>query len=235
MVQPDPWNTFVNDSSADSINNVQLTTNESQSQSFEDNFQPTSNVDGLPDSKEYLQSLGKLQATECKINKMKKKKSITNTHISKRIGFLMRVFFFFISQSNKVACHSYSMLILCLFSLFRTSNDRGFLWYFIILERKLQKLRKNANVVEQLQARREQCMENLLRGNLTLHDSDSENLARLEEDFEESRRRNITRYINPEQAVNSSELVHIINHDHLDKSVEQSENGQEDSDINTGE
>lgn len=129
------------------------------------------------------------------------------------------------------------MLILCIFFL---SLSLSFIRLvcvrnFLILERKLQKLRKNASVVDQLQARREQCLENLLRGNLTLHDSDSENLARLEEDFEETRTRNLTRYIVPEQAVNSSELVHIINHDHLDKKVEQTENGHEDSDTNKDE
>lgn len=77
--------------------------------------------------------------------------------------------------------------------------------------------------MEQLQARREQCMEHLLQGNLSLHDSETENLERLEEDFEESHRRNLTRYLIPEQAVSSIELVHIINHDHLDKNVEQVE------------
>lgn len=93
---------------------------------------------------------------------------------------------------------------------------------FNFLERKLQKLQKDASVLEQLKARREHCMENLLQGNITLHDSQSEDLQRLEEEFVESRTRDIARYLVPEQAVNNSELLHIINHDHLEVNTEPS-------------
>lgn len=76
--------------------------------------------------------------------------------------------------------------------------------------------------MDQLKSRREHCIENLLRNNISLNDSVNEDLNRLEEDFEESRRRDLTRYLVPEQAVSRAELVHIINHDQLE-SRQQSE------------
>lgn len=88
------------------------------------------------------------------------------------------------------------------------------------LEKKLQKLQTDTNVVDQLKARREQCMENLLRDNITLRDSVNEDLNRLEEDFEDNRRRDLARFLVPEQALNTSELIHIINHDQLEASVQ---------------
>lgn len=123
------------------------------------------------------------------------------------------------------------MLILCI--LPNTNEHDEFIcccccFFIFNLERKLQKLRKDTNVTDQLKAHREHCVESLLRGDLTLNTSVNEDLNRLEEEFEESHRRNITRYLNPEQALNTSELVHIINHDQLDAKREQVEESHED-------
>lgn len=89
MVQPDPWNAIVNDSNIDSINNIHSAGIETQSQSFEDNFQPTSNEDSLPDSQEYLQSLGEFQNEKLK----KAKKKIRRTKHINAFGFCSAFFF----------------------------------------------------------------------------------------------------------------------------------------------
>lgn len=85
------------------------------------------------------------------------------------------------------------------------------------IERKLSKLKNTPNYLEQLRARREHCLENLLEGNLSINDCDYSEDLRLQEDFESNRRRELLRYIQPEQAINLGELVTIINHDHLDQ------------------
>lgn len=76
-------------------------------------------------------------------------------------------------------------------------------------ERKLAKLKNDPNILNQLKARREQCMEHLLQGNLDLGSQHIDD----DEEFEANR---IQRYIHPEQPINCAELVRIIEHDHLD-------------------
>lgn len=78
-------------------------------------------------------------------------------------------------------------------------------------EKKLNKLKTNSSVLQQLTERREACMENLLNGTIELE-------ANTDLDFEDNSRtshRQLVRHIIPEQAINSAELVHIIKHDHL--------------------
>lgn len=75
--------------------------------------------------------------------------------------------------------------------------------------------------MDQLKARREHCIENLLVGNLSLNSPDHSEELRLEEDFETNRRRELLRHIQPEQAINLGELVTIIRHDYLAQEQEQ--------------
>lgn len=92
-------------------------------------------------------------------------------------------------------------------------------------EKKLSKLKSTPNYLEQLKARREHCIENLLIGNINLDDNINGDNNHLEEDFETNRRRDLLRYIQPEQPINLSELLAIVNHDYLDN--DQSKNSTE--------
>lgn len=65
-----------------------------------------------------------------------------------------------------------------------------------------------------MKARREHCIENLLVGNIDCTNDADDN--HLNEDIESNRRRDLLRYIQPEQPVNLGELVTIINHDQLE-------------------
>lgn len=85
-----------------------------------------------------------------------------------------------------------------------------------MLERKLLKLKNSSTILDQLKARREHCIENLLIGNINLSDCINGDEINLNEDIESNRRRDILRYIQPEQPINLGELVTIINHDQLD-------------------
>lgn len=58
MVQSDPWTAITNDTNGVNINGIASTSETELPQTFEDNFQPTSSDSVLPDSTEYLQSLG---------------------------------------------------------------------------------------------------------------------------------------------------------------------------------
>lgn len=69
--------------------------------------------------------------------------------------------------------------------------------------------------MEQLRARREHCIENLLVGNIDCTNDADDN--HLNEDIESNRRRDLLRYIQPEQPINLGELVTIIHHDQLDQ------------------
>lgn len=89
-------------------------------------------------------------------------------------------------------------------------------------EKKLSKLKNSTNFLEQLKARREHCIENLLVGNINLTDcSDADEIFHLNEDIESNRRRDLLRYIQPEQPINSGELVTIIHHDQLEQQQQQ--------------
>lgn len=76
--------------------------------------------------------------------------------------------------------------------------------------------------MHQLSARREQCLESLLRGSITLPTDSDFGLDDLPSDNSEIKTNEILRHIVPEQAVHPGELVHIIKHDQLEPK-EQSE------------
>lgn len=94
-------------------------------------------------------------------------------------------------------------------------------------ERKLSKLKNSSNILEQLKARREHCIENLLIGNINLNENTNDEEFHLDEDIESNRKRDILRYIQPEQPINLGELVTIIHHDHLDQDQQNSTEGNE--------
>lgn len=98
-------------------------------------------------------------------------------------------------------------------------------------EKKLSKLKKSTTILEQLKARREHCIENLLVGNIDLNDcADVEEILHLDGDLETNRRRDLLRYIQPEQPINLGELVTIIHHDQLGQ---QHTNSNSDEEANT--
>lgn len=78
--------------------------------------------------------------------------------------------------------------------------------------------------MEQLKARREHCIENLLVGNIDCTNDADDN--HLNEDIESNRRRDLIRYIQPEQPINLGELVTIIKHDQLE--VDRTKNSSDD-------
>lgn len=80
-------------------------------------------------------------------------------------------------------------------------------------------MKNDPNILNQLKARREQCMEHLLQGNLDLGPQN------IDED-EELEANRIQRYIQPEQPINCAELLRIIEHDHLDSVVDNNDPSQ---------
>lgn len=81
--------------------------------------------------------------------------------------------------------------------------------------------------MEQLKARREHCIENLLVGNIDCTNDADDNY--LNEDLESNRRRDLLRYIQPEQPINLGELVTIIHHDQLEQEQKHSTDEEEDN------
>lgn len=115
---------------------------------------------------------------------------------------------------NKPILFSFSFIVLCGSGQFS--------------ERKLSKLKKSSNFLDQLIARREHCIENLLVGNINLEDCTNAANQHLEEEFETNRRRDILRYIQPEQPNNLGESVALINHDQLEQQRDQDTAAEED-------
>lgn len=83
------------------------------------------------------------------------------------------------------------------------------------VEKRLAKLKRDTNYLDQLKARREHCFANLLVGNINLEEHTADN-SQLRADFEASTRRELLRYFQPEQANNLAELLAIVEHDQLD-------------------
>lgn len=82
--------------------------------------------------------------------------------------------------------------------------------------------------MEQLKARREHCIENLLVGNIdcTYNNADDNHLN---EDLESNRRRDLLRYIQPEQPINLGELVTIIHHDQLEQDRKENQSSDDEA------
>lgn len=94
MVQTDPWNAIVNDTKIESPNQS-ISPVESSTQHFEDNFQPVTNPeDGLPDSKEYLQSLGKSFGAHTHTKNIRKKTTQHKKRLISELFFFATVCFF---------------------------------------------------------------------------------------------------------------------------------------------
>ncbi|CAO1353444.1 unnamed protein product [Diamesa hyperborea] len=81
--------------------------------------------------------------------------------------------------------------------------------YIKKLESKLNKIKKDPNLLKELTEKREECIRNLLNSSSVLtSDSDLE----LEYPVNSSE---ILRHIIPQQALNVGEIAHLINNDHL--------------------
>lgn len=89
--------------------------------------------------------------------------------------------------------------------------------------------------MDQLKARREHCIENLLVGNINLDDYNNSDNHHLDEDFETNRRRELLRYIQPEQPINLGELVTIIKHDYLDNQQDRETTNGDNNDNEDGQ
>ena len=92
---------------------------------------------------------------------------------------------------------------------------------FLILssiESKLNKIKKDPNLLKELTEKREECIRNLLNSSSVLtSDSDLE----LEYPVNSSE---ILRHIIPQQALNVGEIAHLINNDHLSEDSVPEEN-----------
>lgn len=101
----------------------------------------------------------------------------------------------------------------------------NFKFHFIHLlhlfaENKLHKLKTNPTLVQQLREKREDCMRQLLTGSENFNCDD--NLLLDEPINQETPTQQIIRSIYPErQALTTGELVNIINHDYLEKDLEE--------------
>lgn len=84
---------------------------------------------------------------------------------------------------------------------------------FVHAEKKLKKLQTDTNTVQQVVARREVCMERLLRGSIEL--PTASDLGIEDVDSEPTVGTTLLRHIRPQQALNPSELVNIVKFDQL--------------------
>lgn len=85
-------------------------------------------------------------------------------------------------------------------------------------ERKLTKLRTDSGVLEQLTARRENCVERLLQGDIDLPTAAEFGFDPNAESVDQQQAGvvgDLVRHIRPEQAVNAAELLHLIQFDQL--------------------
>lgn len=89
--------------------------------------------------------------------------------------------------------------------------------YLQSLEKKLKKLKTSQTFLNQLKSKREDCISNLLRDNS--RNITNEELLELDTPIQSSVQE-ICRHFCPEQPLNVGETVHIIQHDHLEKSEE---------------
>lgn len=86
-----------------------------------------------------------------------------------------------------------------------------------ISESRLNKIKKEPSVLQQLKEKREECFNNLLNNSLSI---------RTEEDFELEESVNtheIIRHLIPAQAQSIGEIAHLIKHDTLDHQKQEDE------------
>lgn len=92
---------------------------------------------------------------------------------------------------------------------------------FFWAERKLTKLKGKSSFLNELKARREHCIELLLENKIDLREANDEET--FVEEFEASTTRDIVRFLQPEQAIRSDELHHLVDHDQLSATTVQDE------------
>uniref|UniRef100_A0A2M4CGY6 Uncharacterized protein n=1 Tax=Anopheles darlingi TaxID=43151 RepID=A0A2M4CGY6_ANODA len=98
--------------------------------------------------------------------------------------------------------------------------------YLAALEKRLDRLKHNPSVLQQLADRREACMRSLLTGSVTLR---SEEELALDEPVVNSE---LLRFIQPVQALSQAEIVRLVQHDQLQQEadeelLEESREGEE--------
>lgn len=96
--------------------------------------------------------------------------------------------------------------------------------YLRSLEKKLGKLKSNQKILDQLKSKREDCISNLLRDNTTSITNDE--FLELDTPIQSSVQE-VCRHFCPEQPLSIGEIVHIIQHDHLEKIVDDEERRNE--------
>lgn len=118
-------------------------------------------------------------------------------------------------------------LIIFIFAIF------FFMFLLLLLtERKLAKIKNDTNILNQLKARHEQCIELLLQEKITLNHETGVDELTIEE-TENRTRRDIIRFIQPEQPIRLDELHHLVDHDHLEsKNNNNNTNNNSDSEQN---
>lgn len=93
--------------------------------------------------------------------------------------------------------------------------------YLATLEKRLNRLKTNPTVLQQLVERREAFMQSLLGGSTTLR---SEAELELEEPVSNIE---LLRFIRPEQALSQAEIVQLVQHDHLQLEADECDEGRE--------
>ncbi|XP_055590255.1 uncharacterized protein LOC129742380 [Uranotaenia lowii] len=86
--------------------------------------------------------------------------------------------------------------------------------YLATLESRLKRLKTNPSVLQQLAERREACMQHLLNDSTAPIGNDLSLYLELDEPVNN---REILRLIRPEQPLSVAEVVHLVNHDQLER------------------
>lgn len=198
----DPWT--VSESNRPAVVSVSA----QQSDEFEDNFAPVSQVfasgtaaaasaSALPDSKEYLASLGK--------------------NIHTKIFETFACFWLECRVSTTPISIIPTVRSLPPFNLHITNRSRSPRRFQPNTERKLSKLRTDTGVLQQLTARRENCVERLLQGDIDLPTAAEFGFDPIDESCDQQTGvvGDLVRHLRPEQAISAAELLHLIQFDQL--------------------
>jgi hypothetical protein len=106
--------------------------------------------------------------------------------------------------------------------------------YLDLLERRLQKIRKDNGILQQLTQKREECLAHLLNGDTGRLNSDYDlELNAQVNSIENGVVLDLIRTMRPEQPLSMGEIVHIIEHDQLQENMMALENGIDEH--NTGD
>lgn len=91
--------------------------------------------------------------------------------------------------------------------------------YLYKIERKLQKIKKEAKLVDALAVAKERCLRELLNQSSSSHNESSCELLENSILDQNSSFQEVLRHLQPVQAVSSGELAQILHYDHLELSL----------------